>query len=118
MQQRLGMASGSLRTVVLAANHRPGSFVEIEVEIGQHHGALRRARDGRDEPGGCAMGAGRAGDDGWSAPRPLKRLDFALDQGRYSLAPVVEAALGEPLRPACEGDLEENEGNAPIGIVK
>ena len=58
MQQRLGMASGSLRTVVLAANHRPGSIIEVEVEIGQHDSALWRARDGRDEAGRGAIGAG------------------------------------------------------------
>ncbi len=112
------MARESLRTVVSAADHRPGSIVEIEVEIGQHHSALRRARDGRDEAGGRAIGSGRAGDDGRAAPRSLKSLDFVLDQERDPLSPVDEAAFGEPFGPTGEGDLEEIEGDAPIGIIK
>ncbi len=74
------MAGEPLRTVVAAADHRPGSIVEIEVEIGQHDRALRRAGDGRDEAGGCAIGAGRAGDDGRTAPRAIESFDFFVDE--------------------------------------
>ena len=48
----------------------------------------------------------------------IERLDFVVDQERDPLRPVDEAALGEPFRPMGEGDLEEVEGDAPIGIVK
>ena len=112
------MAREPERRVVARADHRPGAVVEIEVEVGQHDRALRRARDRRDQAGGGAIGAGRAGDDGRTAPRSaLERLDFVVDQERDPLRPVDEAALGEPERPMGEGDLEEVEGDAPIGVI-
>ena len=97
---------------------RPGAIVEIKVEAGQHDRALRSARDRRDEAGGGAIGAGRAGNDGRTSARSaLERLDFVVDQERDPGRPVDESALGEPQWPMGEGDLEEVEGDAPIGIV-
>ena len=112
------MAGEPERTVVAGADHRPCAIVEIEVEVGQHDRALWRAGDRRDEAGGGAIGAGRAGDDGRTAPRAVERLDLFVDEQRDPLRPVDEAALGQPLRPMGEGDLEEVEGDAPIGIIK
>ncbi len=112
------MTRGPERRLVACADQRPGAVVEILVEVGQHHRALRRARDRRDETGGCAIGAGRAGDDGRTAPRSaFERLDFVVDQERDPLRPVDEAAFGEPRRPVGKGDLEEVEGDAPIGVI-
>ena len=118
MQQRLWMARKSERDVLAGADHRPRAIVEIEVETRQHDGALRRARNRRDEAGGRPIGSGGARDDGRTASRSLERLDLVLDQERDPLRPVDEAALGQPVRPTGEGDLEEIEGDAPIGIIK
>ena len=112
------MAGDAERRVLARADHRPGAIVEVEVEVGQHDRAFRRARDRRDEAGGGAIGAGRAGDDGWPAPRAVERLDLFVDGERDPLRPVDEAALAQPLRPTGEGDLEEIEGDAPIGVIK
>ena len=112
------MTRGPERRLVACADQRPGAVVEILVEVGQHHRALRRTRDRRDETGGCTIGAGRAGDDGRTAPRSaFERLDFVVDQERDPLGPVDEAAFGEPRRPVGKGDLEEVEGDAPIGVI-
>ena len=112
------MAGDAERRVLARADHRPGAIVEGEVEVGQHDRAFRRARDRRDEAGGRAIGAGRAGDDGGPAPRAVERLDFFVDSERDPRRPVDEAALAQPLRPTGEGDLEEIEGDAPIGVIK
>ena len=118
VQQRLRMPREPLR-LVACADHRPRAVVEIEVEVRQNDRALGAARNRRNEAGGRAIGACRAGDDRRAAPRSaLHRLDFVLDQKRDPLRPVDQAALGEPFRPMREGDLEKVEGDAPIGVIK
>ena len=111
------MAGDADRFAVGIAEQRPGGVVEVAIEVGQHDRALRRARDRRHQPRGGAVGAGRAGDD----RRPARtaggeRADLAVDRQRGAARAVDEAALGEPVGPVGEGDLEEVEGDAPIGI--
>ena len=48
----------------------------------------------------------------------VQRLDLVLDQECDPFRPVDEAALGQPVRPMGEGDLEKIEGDAPLGIIK
>src|ERR1700722_2738990 len=112
------MARKSKRGVLAGTDHRPRAIIEIEVEVRQYDSAVWRACDGRDQAGGRPMGASRAGDHGRTASRSLERLDLVLDQERDPLRPVDEAAFGQPVRPMGEGDLEEIEGDAPIGIIK
>ena len=111
------MAGDADRIAVGIADQPPGGVVEIAIEVGQHHRALRRARDRGDQPRRRAVGAGRAGDD----RRPARavggeRLDFGVDRQRGAARAIDQAALGEPVGPVGEGDLEEVEGDAPIGI--
>ena len=70
VENRLRMAGDADRVAVGVAEQRPGGVVEVAIEVGQHDGALRRARDRRDQPRGGAVGAGRAGDDRRPAPAP------------------------------------------------
>ena len=118
IEQRLRMAGDAERRVLARADHAPCAIVEVEVEVGQHDRAFWRARDRRDEAGGGAIGAGRAGDDGGPAPRAVERLDLFVDDERDPRRPIDEAALAQPLRPTGEGDLEKIEGDAPIGVIK
>ena len=117
VERRLRMAGDADRAVLARADHRPGAFVEVLVEVGQHHRALRRAGDCRDQPGGGAVGSGRAGDDRRAARGALRQgVDFGVDEQRAAPGAVDQAALVEPGRPLREGDLEEIEGDAPIGV--
>ena len=117
MENRLRVAGDADRVALRVAEQRPGGVVEAAIEIGQHDRALRRARDRRHQSRRGAIGAGRAGDN----CRPAsglggERLDLGVDRQRRAARAVDEAALSEPIRPAGEGDLEEVEGDAPIGI--
>ena len=118
MQKRLRMAGESLRGLAACADHRPGAIVEAAVETWKHDRALFAARNGRDERGSRAVGPGRARDDGGPAPGAgRERGDLGLDQERHALGAIDETVFGEPLRPMGEGDPEEVEGDAPIGVV-
>ena len=117
MKNRLRMTGDADRVAGGIAEQRPGGVVEVAIEIGQHHRALRRARDRGHQPSRGAVGAGRAGDD----RRPAsavggERLDLGVDRQRGATRAIDQAALGEPVGPMGEGDLEEVEGDAPIGV--
>ena len=117
VEDRLGVAGDADRVAVGIAEQRPGGGVEVAIEVGQHDRALRRTRNRRHQPCGGAVGAGRAGDDRRSALCPRgERLDLGVDRQRRAARAVDEAALGEPVGPMGEGDLEEVERHAPIGI--
>ena len=62
-ENRLRMAGDADRVAVGIAEQPPGGVIEVEIEVGQHHRALRRARDRRHQSRRGAVGAGRAGDD-------------------------------------------------------
>ena len=56
-------AGAARRRRLVAADQVPGILVEIGVEAGQHHGAVRQLRDGGEQFGGRRHRAGRAGGD-------------------------------------------------------
>ena len=118
IEHRLRMAGDADRVAVGIAEHRPGGVVEIAIEVGQHDRALRRARDGRRSAARwrCWRRSSRRRS---SARARARRRARAISPSIASAArarAVDEAALGEPVRPVGEGDLEEVEGDAPIGI--
>ena len=120
-EQRLRVAREPLLVAVARADHVPGAVVEMRVEAGQHDRAPIRPGDGGDQPGGGAVGAGRARDDRRAPPDPRAAVesgDLGLDQGAHAGRSIDEAVLGEPLRPDVEGDLEEVERDAPVAVVR
>ena len=89
------------------ADQAPGRLVEIEIEIGQHDRAMRRARDPRDQPRGRAIGAGRAGDDHGplAAPAPSRSSSCST-----SSAPRAAASMS-----ACSAS---QAGHCAIAILR
>ena len=65
---------------LIAGDQLPRLLVEIGVEAGQHHGAVRQPRDGRDQFGGRRDRAGRAGGDHRPVGLARKPRGFGLDQ--------------------------------------
>jgi hypothetical protein len=86
----------------------------IAVEIRQHDRAVLGARHGADEFGDGAIGAGGARHDRRAAGRQPR--DLALDTDLYALGAIGETALAKPRRPRFEGDLQEIEGDLPVGV--
>ena len=101
--------------VLRAADQRPRFLVEVGVEAGKHDGAVRQARDGREQRGGCRHRAGRArGDDGplgVREPRGLRRDQAVAARGRLD-----RAALLEDGRPCLPRDLQEFQRELPIFV--
>ena len=109
LQHRLRVAVDEFAVAIVAvADLAPGLVVEILVEAGQHHGAVRQPRDRGKERCGRRHRARRpCGDDGRLralAPKPFR---LRLDQGAAPMRRVARAALGEDPRPALDGDAHE-----------
>ena len=101
--------------IFVAGDQRPRCVVEIHVETGQYHGAVRQFRDGRKKFGGRRHRSGGTGcDDRRIAVG--ETLGFGLDQqiaarGRFDRAQLLEA-----LRPEFARNLEKAQRQLPILI--
>ena len=101
---------------LVARDQAPGFFVEIGIEARQHHGAMRQARDGRDQFGGRRDRAGRAGGDHRRVGLARKPRGLRLDQRVAPLRRLdtIRARSGPPASLA--RDLQEFQRQLPIRI--
>ena len=101
---------------LVAGNQLPRLLVEIGIEAGQHHGAVRQPRDGRDQFGGRRDRAGRAGGDHRRVGLARKPRGFRLDQKIAPRDRLDDAAFAQHLRPLFDGDLQEFQRQLPIFV--
>ncbi len=101
-----------------AGNKIPRFRVEIGIEARQHHGAMGKPGDSRNQLGGRRHGTGRAcGDDrAVIVSGEPRRLGF--DQGVPTGGRLDGATLGEDGRPSLAGDLQELERKLPIAVER
>ena len=96
----------------------PRRLVEIGVEAGQHHGAMRELRDRLDQGRGRRHRAGGAGRDHGTAGVRGEPLGFGGDQQVAPLGGLDPAALGEDRRPGVAHDLvQEAQRELPVFVV-
>ena len=81
------------------ADQLPGRVVEIGVEAGQHHGAVRQLRDGREQLRGRRHRAGRAGRDHRAGAALRAAALRPRSAGRAARPARSCLALGEDRRP-------------------
>ena len=98
-----------------AADQRPCGVVQISIEAGQHHGALRQARDGGEQFGGRRHRAGRTRGDHRAVVRGEPHA-FRLDQQIAPRRRIEPAFLRKLRRPIVSGDLEEAERELPVFV--
>ena len=97
------------------ADMTPGDIVEIAIETGQDHRALRNARDRVEKLGRRRIGARRSKrDNGGVVARAFQMFDLRREQRSLTLSPVNHAALFENERPLPQGDAQKSRGNGPI----
>ena len=94
------MAGAASRLASRRRSCVPGRLVEVGVEAGQHHRAVRQLRDGLDQRRGRRHRAGGAGRDHRAAACAASRLRFGRDQQVAPRGRLDPAALGEDRRPA------------------
>ena len=114
-------ADGRRRAVAMRRRLMPpissqDGVVEIGVEPGQHHGAVRQRRDGREQLGGRRHRAGRARGDHRAVDAP--RAGCARPRSAGRAAPPdrscrVPCRIG---RPVLARDLQEVEGELPVFV--
>ena len=96
----------------------PGFLVEVGVEPGQHHGAVRKLRDRLDQRGGRRHRAGGAGGDHGAAGMGAEPLRLGGDQEVAPLGGLDLAALVEDRRPGLAHDLvQEAQRELPVFVV-
>ena len=91
-----------------------GSLVKALIEPWQHHGALRRAGDGREQARGDDIRAGRAEGDRPDSASRATLVDGAGDQHLLARRRIDKASLVLNLRPGCDGDVEKPQRDPPI----
>ena len=106
----------AVRCFGLIRDHGPGRFVETGVEAGQHHGAVRQFRDGREQCGGGRDRAGGAGGDHrvGAFGEPL-RLGF--DQLVAAFGRFDAVFFGEDGRPLLADEFQKVERLVPVFVV-
>ena len=97
----LAGASGS------AADGGPRGRIEIGVEPGKNHRAVRQAGDRRDEPRRRRHGAGGAGDDHRAVRLAGETGSFRRDHPVSPRGGFDRAALGQNARPVLARDSEK-----------
>ena len=119
LQRELRMAGRGRNAVTfVAADQAPGGLVEIGVEAGEHHGAVRQTRDRRDQIGGRRNRAGRAGDDHRRVGLAREPRRLRLDQRVAPRRRLDKSALAQDVRPGLARDLQEFQRQLPIRIER
>ena len=101
---------------LIARNQPPRFLIEIGVEPGQHHGAVRKPRDGGNQLCGRRDRAGRTRDDYGRVSLAGKPRRLGHDQTVAPLDRFDEAALLQDLRPLFDGDLQKLQRELPVLI--
>ena len=117
LQRVLGVSRRRRNALALIpGDQSPGVIVQIGVETGQHDGAVRQARDSRDQfRGGRNRAGGTRGDHG-AVGLARKPRGFGLDQRVAAPRRFDETALVQDRRPVASREVQELQRELPVLI--
>ena len=101
-------------TFGIARDHGPGRLVQLGVEAGQHHRAMRQPGDGREQLGGRRHRSGRSGGDHRSVVLERETARLGRDQKVAPRRRLDRSALGQNGGPGLARDLQELQCELPI----
>ena len=117
-QTELRMTEGR-RIIGCRCQHLPGCIIQIAIQPGQHHRAIRQVRNGGNQFRRRRYGTGGTGNDnrpGWRMG--AQPLHFAPDEIVAMRSGIRKPAFRQNIRPQIGDDVEKTERNLPpVGKV-
>ena len=104
-----------VRGVAAVGDRCPGRFVEIGVEAGQHHGAVRQSGDGFEQRRGRRNRAGGAGGNDRACGVSGASVSASIKRSRRSAGSMRPCSV-EDRRPVLADEFEEAERQLPVFV--